>query len=86
LFAGTAKENTLDMIKKGRKGTPTRNINHRWLSAELAVQIREDYKNGMSYTELQEKHGQSKQQISRVVLNQIWKDSTYTVEKMRKTR
>lgn len=73
LFAGTHKDNMQDMVKKGRRSLKTRNPQHRWLSKELAVQIREDHKQGLSYAELQEKYTQSKQQISRVVRGDIWK-------------
>ena len=72
LFVGTHKENMEDKKRKGRHNYG-RNPNHRLLSKELAVQIREDHKQGMSYAELQEKYQQSKQQICRVVLNRIWK-------------
>lgn len=72
LFAGTTKDNVRDCIEKGRKKIG-RNPKHRLLTKELAVQIREDHKQGMSYAELQEKYQQSKQQISRVVRGDIWK-------------
>jgi hypothetical protein len=72
LFAGTTKDNVRDCIEKGRKKIG-RNPKHRLLTKELAVQIREDHKQGMSYAELQEKYTQSKQQISRVVRGDIWK-------------
>jgi hypothetical protein len=72
LFVGTTKDNVRDCIEKGRKKFG-RNPKHRLLTKEIAVQIREDHKQGMSYVELQEKYTQSKQQISRVVRGDIWK-------------
>ena len=72
LFAGTSKDNSKDCKEKGRHKFG-RNPKHRMLTKELAVQIREDHKQGMSYAELQEKYQQSKQQISRVVRGNIWK-------------
>jgi hypothetical protein len=72
LFVGTVKDNAQDCVKKGRNGFG-RNPNHKHLSKEIADKIREDHKKGMSYKELQKKYDQSKAQISRVVLNQIWK-------------
>lgn len=72
LFAGTQKDNSKDCKDKGRHKFG-RNPKHRMLTKELAVQIREDHKQGMSYAELQEKYTQSKQQISRVVRGDIWK-------------
>lgn len=72
LFSGTAAENTLDMRKKGRCGKPT----HPWgknLTKVIADQIRQDHRNGMKYVEIQKKYDVSKQQVSRIILNKIWK-------------
>jgi hypothetical protein len=72
LFVGTAKENVQDKINKGR-ATINRNPKHKWLSEEVAKKIREDYKHGASYRDLEIKYGTSKPQISRVVNNLIWR-------------
>jgi hypothetical protein len=72
LFIGSHKDNMKDCIQKGRKKIG-RNQKHRLLSKEVADQIRQDHKNGLSYNDLQEKYKQSKQQISRVVRGDIWK-------------
>ena len=72
LFSGTAKENNHDKMKKGRGGIP-RNPKHKLLNKEIVEQMRDDYKKGMSQAEIHVKYNQSRQQVSRVVNNQIWK-------------
>ena len=72
LFTGTAKENTADRITK--KGQPIfRNPLHNWLTKEIVNNIRDDYKSGLKYIELEVKYKLSKQQISRIVNFKTWK-------------
>jgi hypothetical protein len=72
LFAGTAKENAQDKVKKGRQHV-FRNPKHKFLDKETADKMREDYSNGMKQAEICIKYGHSRAQVSRVVNNQIWK-------------
>lgn len=72
LFPGTVKDNSDDCVKRGRHKFG-RNPKHRHLDKETADKIRIDHKQGLSYKELEIKYSQSKAQISRVILNQIWK-------------
>lgn len=77
LFLGTPKENSQDMLKKGRKRFGTRE-GARHLSQEIADALRADYRAGMSYSELKVKYQTSKSQVCRVVLNKIWKEKAGT--------
>lgn len=75
LFSGTALDNTLDMIKKQRKGI-IRNPKHRLLSMDIAKMIRYQKK---LYPEkplkwFAEKFSTSATQISRIINNVIWKE------------
>lgn len=75
LFTGTALENTLDMIAKGRKGI-IRNPKHRLLSLDIAKMIR--YHKSL-YPEkplswFAEKFQTSPTQISRILNNKIWQE------------
>lgn len=72
LFAGTAKENSDDKIKKGRF-KPGRNHKHKWLTQEIVDNMRKDYDNGMTQIEIVNKYGYSRAQVCRVVNRQIWK-------------
>lgn len=72
LFAGTAKENSDDKIKKGRF-IPGRNHKHKWLTQEIVDSMRQDYENGMTQIEIVNKYGYSRTQVCRVVNRQIWK-------------
>ena len=73
LFVGTAKENAQDKVKKGRQPVVRNPAHEHWLSKEIAEQIRQDHKQGLSYNELQTKYNTSKPQVCRIVLNKIWK-------------
>ena len=75
LFTGTALENTLDMIAKGRKGL-IRNPKHRLLSLDIAKMIR--YHKAL-YPEkplswFADKFQTSPPQISRILNNKIWQE------------
>ena len=72
LFTGTAKENSDDKMKKGRRGLP-RNAKHKWLTEEIVENMRQDYANGMSQIEIVNKYDYSRAQVCRVVNHQIWK-------------
>jgi hypothetical protein len=73
LFLGTPMDNVQDKMKKGRFKV-IRNPKHRLLNLEIAKAIRQDHSNGLSYEELQSKYSTSKQQVSRIVRNEIWKE------------
>ena len=71
LFLGTAKDNTQDMMSKGRhKYGYRRNSKHKWLSQEIANSIRKE-KGTMK--QIAEKFGTSAQQVRSIKNNQIWK-------------
>jgi hypothetical protein len=72
LFLGTAKDNSEDMISKGRRKVP-KNPKHHCLSKEIADEIRRDHEAGMNYNDLSVKYNTSKPQVCRIVRNQIWK-------------
>ena len=72
LFAGTAKENSDDKIKKGRF-KPGRNHKHKWLTQEIVDGMRKDYENGMTQIQIVNKYNYSRAQVCRVVNHQIWK-------------
>jgi hypothetical protein len=75
LFLGTAKDNTADMIKKGRNRPPYGNHNARSkLSIEIAQQIRRAYASGgTSYFKLSQLYGVTPTAIQQVVRNLTWK-------------
>lgn len=73
LFVGNAKDNSDDKIKKGRLKTG-RNLKHKWLSLDIAREIRTEYKKGKSLSELSEMFKTSKPQVCRIVNNKIWKE------------
>ena len=69
LYAGTAKENALDMAKRGRRATPTAKI-----TKETADQIRAEYALGdTSYSILSEKYGLVKSSIGDIIQRKSWK-------------
>ena len=75
LFTGTALDNTLDMVNKGRKGI-IRNPKHRLLNLDIARMIRYHKK---LYPEkplswFSEKFSTSNAQISRILNNKIWQE------------
>lgn len=74
LFLGTNKDNVNDMVRKKRHSFG-RDKNHSWLSFDLAERIRETKRQNPSLTceELGIKFETSKQQVSRILTNQIWK-------------
>lgn len=71
LFKGTTMDNSQDKVNKGRMAFG-RNKNHKWLDWETVRLIRKDYSLGVKQPQLSVKYGISKQQVSRVVNNQIW--------------
>lgn len=76
LFTGTAKENTDDMFRKGRKSRLIRNPKHRLLTLEIAKQIRQEKHMNPSLTlsVLADRYGTSIAQISRILLGHIWRE------------
>lgn len=72
LFLGTYKENAQDMLKKGRRKL-TRNPNHKFLNRSIVENMRKDYLEGMKQAQIALKYDFSRQQVSRVVTNKIWK-------------
>jgi len=73
LFKGTTQDNIDDKIKKGRLAYG-RDAKDKWLDWDTVRNIRKDHKEGDKGSELSKKYGISRQQISRVVNNQIWKE------------
>lgn len=76
LYVGSDKQNTQDMMKKGR-WKMIRNPKHRLLDLEIARAIRQLKKEhpDMTYRELGSRFNTSGQQAHRVVTNQIWQES-----------
>ena len=72
LFTGTQKDNAQDKVSKGRQHI-FRNPKHRGLSKEIAENIRKDYSEGLTYSDLMVRYKTSRAQVSRVVCHQIWK-------------
>jgi hypothetical protein len=76
LFLGTNRENTLDMMAKGRsKYAPVRGTNHPLakLTEDNISEIREASARGRGYRKpLIEKFGVSSQQISRIARRKAW--------------
>lgn len=66
LFLGTAKDNAMDMMKKGRCSA---NI----LEDFEVLEIRDMRKNGYTGKELSEKYSVTQGTISRIVQNRTWK-------------
>lgn len=73
LFLGTHKDNSQDMIKKGRFGYP-RAANHQHLSFTFAEQVRDYHKNNPTakQIEIASRFNISTQQTSRMLRNNIW--------------
>ena len=69
LFEGTHRDNILDAVKKGRVIPPVR---PRKISLEIAEQIREDLREGLSLNRTAIKHGVSKRLILFIKQRKIW--------------
>jgi len=76
LWLGTAKENTLDMVSKGRWKSPPHYLGEISPRAKLAnsdvMEIRRLLKSGVLDTELARKYTVSKAQISKIKMNRAW--------------
>lgn len=75
LFLGTSLDNVKDMVLKGRHSFG-RNKNHKWLSKETAIKIRKFKKENPNIlnTHISKLFEISKQQVSRILRNEIWKE------------
>lgn len=75
LFLGSALDNNIDCINKGRKGFG-RNPNHNHLSLTLAKKVRYvKLKNPkLTYKQLGKLFNTSASQVHRIVTNKIWKN------------
>ena len=74
LFLGTAKDNTMDMIKKGRaKHAIGENAGRSKLTKEQVTQIRKRYKKGESTRKLASHYPVSHTQIWEIVTYRHWK-------------
>jgi len=66
LWLGTAKDNSLDRDKKGRRKTK--------INKDIANKIREEYSNGgYIYTSIAEKYGIKQGTVGDILHNRIWK-------------
>lgn len=76
LFTGSAKDNTADMFSKGRKGI-IRNPRHRLLNLEIAREIRSLKTNqpNILMKDIAVMFNTSLAQVSRIINNNIWKES-----------
>jgi len=72
LFLGTAKDNTRDMIKKGRMLIGSERAGSK-LTEEDIVRIRESYKFGAKQKDLQIMYGMTSASISRIVTRTTWR-------------
>ena len=77
LFLGTAKENTMDMMKKNRQNNADSSGNKNGNSSineDIVKKIRKEYKPGIiSARVLGEKYGLSETQTFRIIHKQSWK-------------
>lgn len=75
LWDGTHKDNTQDMLRKGRQNPPVgERSGHAKLTDDLVRGIREEYAaGGTSYTKLAKKHSVCFQLIGQVVTRKIWR-------------
>lgn len=73
LFVGTHKDNSQDMLRKGRFGYP-RNPNHHWLSFERAEEMRQFAKENptMKQKDMAKHLDTSTAQLSRILNYKIW--------------
>jgi uncharacterized protein (DUF433 family) len=74
LFAGTPKDNTQDMVKKGRKGDVTGELHGRAkLTNERVIEMREIYaQGGISREELAERYGVAATTVHNIVSGRDW--------------
>jgi NUMOD4 motif/HNH endonuclease len=76
LFLGTHKDNSQDMLKKGRNKTPGMRgeaLGHNKLTEAKVLEIRKLLSDGVKGSEIAKIMGVSNAAISRVKLNQYWK-------------
>lgn len=87
LFLGTAHENALDMVKKGRCNAPKGEDAQSTLSEYEVLQIRRIYESGdMNTVELAEAYGVASGTINRVVDGSSWKHITHGVSLIKSRR
>jgi len=75
LFIGTNKDNSEDMVVKGRSARGEKNY-HAKLNEEKVKQIRFLYSKGYTYNQLSELYSVSRGTISKIVRNKIWNHIT----------
>lgn len=74
LFRGTAKDNILDMMMKGRAGSApgTRNASAKLTESDV-IEIRRLHTQGISYTQLVLLYRVGKTTVSRIIRRKSWK-------------
>lgn len=73
LFAGTDKDNNLDMVRKGRQRHPALEQNGRAkLSAADVYELRAAYLQGCRQVDLANRYGVCQSQVSHIILRKQW--------------
>lgn len=77
LFLGTHKDNTQDMLRKGRFNPPTGERQHvSKLKWEDVPSIKEMYANGISQSKIAKQYGLHQSTVSVLLNNKTWKNKT----------
>jgi DNA invertase Pin-like site-specific DNA recombinase len=71
LFLGENKDNSRDMVRKGRQAKGEKNGGCKHLEATIK-QLKKDREGGASYSQLVRKFGISKTQVARIVKGESW--------------
>jgi hypothetical protein len=77
LFLGTAKENTHDMIAKGRNSKGENHINSK-MTWETVNEARRLFTDGAAVKELARQFGISYMTMKTIITNEAWHDDSYT--------